>query len=176
MENYAGKFLIARPHLDGVFRQTIIFVYEDGPSGTGGLILNKRTSQELKDLLATHGIPYPSKIDPIYLGGPVATNSVMMIHTDEFSSSNTLYTPKGLCISSDDLMIQKIVHGDRPREFKMLRGRSQWSPGQLKNEIEDRNSWLITDLPNKIVFDTSKKNMWQKSIEIAGQQMFKQYF
>ena len=174
MDNYTGKFLIARPHLDGVFKQTIIYLYEDGPAGTSGLILNKPTGQEMRDLLATHGIPYPSKIDPIYLGGPVASNSVMMLHTDEFRSSNTLFTPNGLCISSDDLMIQKIVNGDRPKAFKTLRGRSQWAPGQLAHEIKN-NSWLVTELPKNIVFDFGNNNTWQQSIEIAGQQMFKNY-
>lgn len=170
-----GRYLIARPHLQGIFARSVIYIYEDLPTGAGGLILNKLTGKELKDVLVEHGIPYPSKIDPIYLGGPVATNSLMMIHTDDFSSMNTLFTPGEINISSDDLMIEKLVNGARPKAFKMCAGRSQWAPGQLQQEIKS-NSWLVADLPKSLTFDFGNDKTWERAIEIASKQMFGQYF
>lgn len=172
--NRTGKFLIARPSVTGVFSKTVIYIYEDLPNGTSGLIINKPTGKELKDVLASHGIPYPSKIDPIYMGGPVATNSLMMLHTDDFVSTNTHFAPNGISISSDDLMIEKIVNGARPNAFKMLRGRSVWAPGQLHQEIEN-NGWLISDLPKSILFDWGNEKTWESAIETASKQMFRQY-
>lgn len=173
-ESCTGQYLIARPHVTGVFAKSIVYVYEDLPTGTGGCIINKPTGKELKDLLAGHGIPYPSKIDPIYLGGPVATNSVMMLHSDDFRSTNTLHGPDGVDISSDDLMVEKIVNGDRPRAFKLVRGRSQWAPGQLRQEINN-NGWLVTNLPKSMLFDFGNDKTWERAIEIASKSMFKQY-
>jgi len=172
--SYAGRYLIARPHLQGVFSRSVIYIYEDLPTGSAGLMINRATGKELKDILATHGIPYPSKIDPVYLGGPVATNSLMMIHTDDFVSSNTLFTPNEICISSDDLMVEKLVNRARPTAFKLCAGRSQWAPGQLHHEVES-NSWLVADLPSNILYDWGSDKTWDRAVEIASKQMFKQY-
>jgi putative transcriptional regulator len=173
--NVTGRYLIARPHLQGVFARSVIYMYEDLPTGSGGVIINRQTGKFLADILAGHNIAYPGKIDPIYLGGPVATNSLMMIHSDDFSSTNTLFTPGGINISSDDLMIEKIVNGARPRAFKMCAGRSQWAPGQLHHELKS-NSWLVADLPKKLTFDFGNEKTWERSIEFASNQMFRQYF
>jgi len=172
--NHTGKFLIARPSVTGVFSKTVIYIYEDLPNGTSGLIINKPTGKELKDALATYGIPYPSKIDPLYMGGPVAPNSMMMIHTDDFTSTNTLFTPNGINVSSDDLMIEKIVNGGRPDAFKMVCGRSIWGPGQLHQEIHN-NGWLVSNLPSNMLFDWGNDKTWERAIELASNQMFKQY-
>lgn len=174
-EIVTGRYLIARPHIQGMFARTVIYIYEDLPTGSGGLVINRPTGKELKDILMEHGIPYPSKIDPIYLGGPVATNSLMMMHTDDFVSTNTLFTPNEINISSDDLMIEKLVNGARPRAFKMLAGRSQWAPGQLHHELKS-NSWLVADLPKNLAFDYGSDKTWERAVEIAGKQMFRQYF
>lgn len=174
-ESRAGRYLIARPHLEGVFYKSVIYLYEDLPTGSGGLIINKPSGQELRDLLAQHGIPYPSKIDPIYLSGPISPNAVMMIHTDDFASTNTLFTPNEINISSDNLMIEKLVDGNRPNAFKLCRGICQWAPRQLQKEI-DNNSWLVADLPKSLLFDYGSDKTWERAIEIAGKQMFKQYF
>jgi len=85
-----------------------------------------------------------------------------------------LHGTNGVDISSDDLMIEKIVNGDRPRAFKLVRGRSQWAPGQLKQEI-DNNGWLVTDLPKSMLFDFGNDKTWERAIEIASKSMFKQY-
>lgn len=173
-QSHAGRYLIARPHLKGVFERAVIYLYEDLPTGSAGLIINRSTGKELKDILAQHGIPYPSKIDPIYLGGPVATNSLMMIHTDDFASTNTLFTPNEINISSDDLMIEKLVNGARPNSFKMCAGRSQWAPGQLQHELNN-NSWLVADLPKKMLFDFGNHKTWERAVEITSSAIFDQY-
>ena len=175
MENsVTGRYLIARPHIQGVFSRSVIYIYEDLPTGSGGLTINHQTGKELRDVLAQHGINYPAKIDPLYLGGPVATNSLMMMHTTDFTSTNTLFTPHEINISSDDLMIEKLVNGARPRAFKMCVGRSQWAPGQLQHELKS-NSWLVADLPKSLAFDFANEKTWERAVEIASNQMFRQY-
>lgn len=174
-DNVTGRYLIARPHIQGVFARSVIYVYEDLPTGSGGLILNHQTGKYFADVMANYDISYPSKIDPIYLGGPVATNSLIMIHTDDFASTNTLFTPNEINISSDDLMIEKLVNGARPRAFKLCAGRSQWAPGQLHHELKS-NSWLVADLPKSLTFDFGNEKTWEHAIELASKQMFRQYF
>ena len=172
---HTGKFLIARPQVEGVFQRSVIYLYEDLPTGSAGLIINKVTGKELKDVLATRGVAYPSKIDPIYLGGPVSTNSLMMIHTDDFVSSNTLFNPNRINISSDSLMIEKIIQGARPNAFKLCAGRTQWAPAQLHQEIRN-STWLVADLPSRMLYDFGNDLTWEKAIELAGKAVFNQYF
>ena len=171
----AGKFLIASPTLQGFFHQTVIFLYEDNANGSGGLIINRPSGRFLADLLQQHQIPYPPNMDPIFIGGPTQPMSVMMMHTAEFTSSNTLMIPGGISISSDDLMFDKIVQGSRPNGFRLFGGASGWGPGQLDREMS-MNSWLITDLTATIVWDTKAGEVWQRSVDHVSSNMFNQYF
>ena len=171
----AGKFLIASPTLQGFFHQTVIFLYEDNANGSGGLIINRPSGRFLADLLQQHQIPYPPNMDPIFIGGPTQPMSVMMMHTDDFISSNTLFTDMGVNISSDDLMFEKIVNGNRPSAFKVCAGVCGWGPGQLKKEIKEKN-WLITDLPQTLIWDAKANDVWQQSMDHISSNMFNQYF
>jgi putative transcriptional regulator len=171
----AGKFLIASPTLQGFFHQSVIFVYEDNNNGSGGLIINRPSGRFLADLLQQHSIPYPPNMDPIFIGGPMQPMSVMMMHTDEFFSSNTLRTPSGISISSDDFMIDKIVQGNRPNGFKIFGGAAGWGPGQLDKEMS-MNSWLLTDLPQRVIWDRKAGEVWQASVDHVSSSMFNQYF
>ena len=174
--SHAGKFLVASPTLQGFFHQTVIFVFEDNPTGSAGLVINRMSGKFLADLLKQNNINYPPNLDPILVGGPVQPMSVMIMHTDDFVSSNTLFTDMGVNISSDDLMFTKIVNGNRPNAFKVCAGVCGWGPGQLRKEIKIDKSWLVTDLPPTLIWDTKAGEIWQNSMDHISSKMFNQYF
>src|SRR5512137_1275084 len=73
-----GSILISEPSLrDFYFRQSVVLLAEHNEEGTFGVIINKPIEARLKDIVKGF-----SGIDlPVYLGGPVKTNSIFFIHT-----------------------------------------------------------------------------------------------
>ncbi len=171
-----GKFLITRPTVDlGFFKQQVILLYEETQAGTAGVCLTYPTHLCLKDIALQMGVDYPTKLHPIYKGGPIAQSSIVMIHTDEFITANTLHTGKGIDISSDDLMILKLLEGNEPKKFRLIAGGCRWLPGQLDREIE-RGFWLVSNLKKEIAFDLDKEQQWKAAIEHASSELVAQYF
>lgn len=171
-----GKFLIARPSIEaGFFARTVIYVYEDTDRGTAGLVVNKPTGLDFAQIAQQRGQHYHSGITPIYRGGPVNENSVVLLHSDDFVSQNTLHTGTGLDISSDEIMIQKLIDGNTPRYFRVCAGASIWAPGQLDFEIK-KNYWLVSALDHSVAFNQQGDAQWDSAIESAGQYFVQRYF
>lgn len=171
-----GKFLIARPELKtGFFHNSVIFVYEDSPTGTVGLSLSTPTNLTLRSVDPKKEVDYTGEDPVLYLGGPMNSRAVMMIHSEDFNSTNTLFTDSGLNISSDSLMIDKMFGGNWPELFRMTVGASVWAPGQLDNEI-NQNFWLVSSLDHRSVFELSGDDLWTWAVEEAGSRMMARFF
>lgn len=171
-----GKFLIARPSIEaGFFARSIIFVYEDTDRGTAGLAVNKQSGLDFVQIAQQRGQVYPQGQTPIFKGGPVNENSIVLLHSDDFVSQNTLHTGTGLDVSSDEVMIQKLIDGNEPRYFRVCAGASVWAPGQLDFEIK-KNLWLVSELDHSIAFNHQGDKQWESAIAYAGQQFVHRYF
>jgi putative transcriptional regulator len=171
-----GKFLIARPAINsGFFKRSVVFVYEDSTQGTVGLNLTTPSNLTLKAVDPEKTVDY-SGVDPvIYLGGPVNDRAVMMLHSDDFVSTNTLFTDSGLNVSSDNLMVDKMFAGDWPALFRLTVGASVWAPGQLDYEINQK-LWLISEMDHSPVFELSGDDLWNWAIEHVGSRTMARYF
>lgn len=171
-----GKFLIARPTIEiGFFTRSVVFIYQSSASGVNGFCLNKLSSFWTRDLALQIGHDYPTRVDPVYLGGPVNERSVNLLHSDDFTSTNTLHTGTGIDVSSDLLMIEKIVTGNKPRHFRFVAGASVWAPGQLEFEIQ-KQYWLTADLDLDTVFNLDGDKQWESAVDQVSQQLVQKYF
>ena len=105
-----GKILVAHPNLEsGLFGKSVILITEAHQTGTVGFIMNKPSPHNLNQIMQERGISWELG-DVLYQGGPLNTSALVMVHTEDFSSSNTMYLPGGLAISSDELMIEKVLN------------------------------------------------------------------
>lgn len=171
-----GKFLIATPKIStGFFQRSVVFIYEDSLNGTAGLVLNKPSNIDFADIAADRNLIYPRNTEYIHNGGPVNSRAVTILHTDDWTSQNTLHTGTGLDISSDNLMIYKIVDGNVPSGFRVMAGAAVWAPGQLDHEMTHKQ-WMLMDLPHSTVFDVDGEQQWERSIDLYGQQCVAQWF
>jgi putative transcriptional regulator len=171
-----GKCLIARPgHNGGFFRKSVVYIYEDSSHGTVGVALSKPSNYTLKSV-DPKKIPNYTAADPIvYNGGPVNKSAVMMLHSDDFVSTNTMFLPDGFGISSDMLMIDKMYDGNWPKHFRLTVGASVWQPGQLEFEF-NRNLWLEADLDLTQIFDMDQESLWGWAVEQASKQTIDRFF
>lgn len=153
-----GKLLIAVPELsEDFFDRSVILLADYNKDGAIGLILNKPIQANLVELLDE----MPDNDLPIYVGGPVNTDSLFILHTlgELIPDSREVY--KGLYWGGDINAIKEAIANGVAREDNMhfFLGYSGWNPGQLYNEVK-AGTWVIVDSHVKDVFATNPPEMW----------------
>ena len=180
-----GQLLIAHPNLpeNTPFSKTVIYIGHDGPQGVTGLVLNKPTHYSIKEFLNRRN--FDVNVDTghrMRIGGPVNNQSVFMLHSNDWESSSSVDVGKGLCVSSDDFMLEKISHGYVPAYWRMFVGACSWQAGQLEMELDGKhpyrseNSWLTCDPNDHIIFNYDGEDQWYKAMEMSSHQMINSYF
>lgn len=174
--NYAGKCLVARPGLENtLFRNSVVFLYEHNPGSVSGVILNKKSQYTTRDLFEHKQYSHIIKTEAVYQGGPVNTKAILLLHTNDWRSTNTMMLNKELSISSDNLMMEKFENLDIPLFYRFFGGAAVWHESQLKSEIK-QNQWLITELSTAQIFDYTGGTQWDIAVESAAKTMIDQYF
>jgi putative transcriptional regulator len=177
VSHLANQLLIAMPGmLDDQFTGTVIYICEHNNQGAMGLVVNRPTNIDLKDLFERIELKLeiaPLNRQPVYLGGPVQTERGFVLHpqADDIRYSSSLTIPGGLAMTTSKDVLEAVSNGQGPEQFLMTLGYAGWSAGQLEDEIS-RNGWLnvstnIDDL-KKIIFDTPYDQRYQKVMSIMG--------
>lgn len=157
-----------------MFSQSVVLITESHAKGTVGFILNKPSDINLKDIMISRGLPWYDN-DELFRGGPVNPSALIMVHTSEWYSSNSMMVKQGIAISSDDFMIEKYSMGNRPEKYRFINGMSGWAPGQLEWEIKKQKSWLTCRSTKELVFDYEGKNQWHKCLEACANETISQF-
>lgn len=174
---YKGKCLVAHPKLKGsLFDQSVVYIYQENRDiGAHGIILNKPSSWNLDYVFDYKGYEYPTN-EPCYVGGPVSTTSISLLHSDEFYSANTVPISNGVSISSDNIMFEKIYENNAPTDWRLFVGISGWAPKQLDREVYVNQSWLVVEPTRELMFGYSGATQYKKAIELYSQSMTENYF
>lgn len=178
MSSLKGKLLIAHPNIksDSPWHKTVIFLYDITKQGHLGLILNIESSFTVKQLCNQKGIMYDDGVRKIHTGGPVAQESIVMLHTNEWQSENTMNAGSKQRLSSDEIMFRKIAYGDVPAWYRVFAGICGWAPGQLEMELSGRfpykpeNSWLIAQANDDLVYGYTGHEQWDVALQAATEQ------
>lgn len=168
-----GTVLVAHPDLDDdFFAFSLVLISEDHSGGTLGFALNKSSRFDLREAIDCPDWPYN---DLLYNGGPVNKTALILIHSSEWYSSNTMPLNTDLSISSDTLMAEKMSMGNTPGQYRFVTGMSGWDRGQLQAEI-DRSKWLTIPATDDIVFGNDGETQWRQAVEKYAQLAVSQYF
>jgi putative transcriptional regulator len=177
VSHLANQLLIAMPGmLDDQFAGTVVYVCEHNPQGAMGLVVNRPTNLELKDLFDRIELKLeiaPLEKQPVYLGGPVQTERGFVLHpqADDIRYSSSLTVPGGLAMTTSKDVLEAVSTGQGPEQFLMTLGYAGWSAGQLEDEIS-KNGWLnvSTNLDDikKIIFETPYEQRYEKVMNIIG--------
>jgi putative transcriptional regulator len=170
----AGTLLIAPPKMKNSFwYKSVIFLTEHHQNGSMGLILNKRSQMTVSEFTENLG-PRMNIPGNIYLGGPVNVKALSMLHSSEWSCSNTMQINDSFSISSAEDLLIRLNDGDAPRQFRLFLGLCGWAPRQLQEELKgtpprDHSfSWLTASANHEIVFDSDLKDQWHQAVERSG--------
>lgn len=178
MNDRVGKLLIANPNVppNSPFGNSVIYMYSDHPlKGSTGVILNKQSNTTVQEMCYDQRIAYHQTSHKVHIGGPVNPQAMVLLHSDEWQSQNTVYAGNQLSISSDKLMFLKLSQGDEPAYWRMFVGYSGWAPQQLDMEIKGKQ-WLTAEANDDIIFEYDGVEQWTKALELCSQQTIDQWF
>ena len=161
-----GKILISEPFLvDYYFKRSVVLLAEHNEEGSFGLIINKPVDILLSDVLKD----FPIFDTPVFLGGPVKTDSLYFIHTLGADIENSLEITEGLFWGGEIEHVKELITIGKiqPNEIKFFVGYSGWVPKQLDGELA-KNSWLVSNTSAKQVMKTNPENLWNDTVNKMG--------
>lgn len=177
-----GKVLAAPPiNEDEYWAKSVVFVYEQNHENTIGVIVNKPSEKDVKDLCEHHDLTYHGN-EKLYIGGPVNPGALVMLHSNDWHGDNTLEIDSYWRISSDRTMLHRICQGDKPKQWRLILGMSAWKVGQLEGEISGKHpwskshSWLVSSPTDRILFGKEPEVQWNHALHVSGKEMIDRYF
>lgn len=176
--NLTHHFLIAMPGLDDeAFAKCVIYMCEHSGRGALGLIINKPSDINLKNLFDKVELPLHREdlvLSPVFQGGPVQTERGFVLHESMMPGHESVYAstmsiPGGLEMTTSKDVLEALSTGAGPRRIFVSLGYSSWGEGQLESEISD-NSWLTVEADLAVIFDTPVEQRYDKALMLLGLQ------
>jgi len=173
-----GNLLISPPSMtDDRFDQSVLLLtHHKNEHGSFALCVNKPTQftiSEIADELELNGLPHY----PLYWGGPVTQSSIWMLHSPEWSGTNTKNINENWSLTSHDSMFYHIADGDAPKYFRFMHGFCSWAPEQLESELKGnppwtpKSSWLVAEDPGaEWLLECPEETMWEHATELCSSQ------
>jgi putative transcriptional regulator len=130
-----GHLLIAAPSLFDYFRRTVVLVLEHTPDGAMGVVLGRETETLVADAVPPLA-DLAGEDDVVYLGGPVAPESVVALgHFDDPEEAGTRVVGSLGTLDPDGA-------NDSLRRLRVFAGYAGWGSGQLDGELE-QGAWIV---------------------------------
>ena len=184
--NLTHHFLIAMPGLrDAIFMRSVIYMCEHSERGALGLIINKPSDINLKNLFDKVELTLQRDdliASPVFQGGPVQTERGFVLHdpmplgagatggaAGETAYASTLTIAGGLEMTTSKDVLEALSTGAGPRRVLVSLGYSAWGEGQLESDIAE-NSWLTVGADVAVIFDTPIEQRYDRALALLGLQ------
>lgn len=168
-----GMFLVAHPNLkDPNFRRRVVYMAAHDTDGALGIVINAPMGSTLGKILPDVDQPESMTEIPIFLGGPVGTDRLIISYL-HWASAGTVswdWLDKGdqALLVELDMNAEKIEALSNKRRsaagaigIRAFVGYAGWGGGQLESEL-DRGDWLLVK-PKKKHFAPKAPEDRQKS-------------
>ncbi len=165
MDSLKGKLLLASPTLeDPNFARAVVLVAEHTDEGAMGLVLNRpaeltvgESAPELEELVDAR--------EPIYVGGPVQPNAVIVLaaFTDPGAAGLLISDDVGFLSAQLDIAESAAV----TQRTRVFAGHAGWGPGQLDEEME-REDWIVESPRPDELFATEPEGLWSQVLTRKG--------
>jgi len=163
-------FLVSTKEMkDSRFEKTVILMLKHNNNGALGIVINKQLGKitlgslinKIEDQSINKKELYDIEI-PIYWGGPVDKNKILILHTNDYKNETTKKYNK-LSISNDLKTLVKIAEEKGPKKSLVILGMSAWNIGQLDGEIE-MESWTLSEMSMDLIFEVENNKKWLKAL------------
>lgn len=163
-----GRLLIAEPFMnDPYFKRSVVLLTEHKKEGSLGFILNQPLNITINDTLKD----FPVFDAPIFMGGPVQTDSLFYIHTQGEIITESEHIIDNLYWSGNFDQLKEMINSQQifPHEVMFFIGYSGWDFKQINNEVKN-NSWIISDLNKFSIADFQQQDFWRTALQKMGSQ------
>jgi len=161
-----GELLVASELLEETpFARTVVYVLQDDPAGTFGVVLNRPADKQLRAAwTAASGINLAEDDPHLLSGGPLG-GPVFALHAQQ--QLGEIAVNNGIFLSATAESIGQLV-AQHEEPYRICLGVVGWKNGQLRQELE-RHVWYHLPASPGIVFDQTRL-LWEKSLLSFGQQ------
>lgn len=163
-----GKILISEPALyDFYFKQSVVLLAEHGDEGSFGLIINKPIEVNFNEIIKD----FPKYKGGIYLGGPVKTDNLFVLHTLGDKVEKSMKIMDGLYWGGDIEAIKELITNKtaKPEQMRFYLGFASWEPNQLNREMSEK-SWIVQNAQPSYVFDKEPRHLWGNIMKNFGKE------
>jgi len=167
MESLQGQLLIASPKIvDPNFRRVVVYMAEHSEEGAMGLVLNRPAETTVAEAVPDLRWLAGGDEDAVWVGGPVAPSSVIVLAEFDDPSSAAM-------IVDGDLGFVPAEIDDRDafaaavRRARIFAGHAGWGPGQLESELEE-DSWIVEPAQRGDVFTADAEALWSQVLRRKG--------
>ena len=165
MHSLRGRLLVAGPGLDDPnFRRTVVLLGEHGDEGAMGVVLN-RVSTVTVDEAVPPIVPLAGPDEPVYLGGPVQPQAVVVLA--DFEDPDVA---EAIVVDHVGFLPGEVEDaGDLGglRSVRVFAGYAGWGPGQLESELAE-GAWLVLEARGSDVFTTVPDALWRDVLRRQG--------
>lgn len=169
MESLQGQFLIATNQMpDPRFAEQVVYICSHDQDGVMGLVINRPSNHSLDEVFRSAHIDYQDMpFPPVYIGGPVDTESAFFLHSADYITKNCFYVADSIYVSRDPQILNDIGTGKGPKDYLFILGYAGWGAGQLEAELA-LNGWLALPANYDILFHIPDELKWKKAAEQNG--------
>lgn len=155
--------LVAKPELhDELYGSTILVVTPVGEDRHVGFIVNRPTPVTLGNAFPEDG-PSQKVVDPIYLGGPYATEAIFaLVQRPDSPGGTSLELMPGLFVAVDSATVDRIIRSE-PEHARFVAGMVAWSEGELRDEVE-RGAWYVLAPDAGLALRKPTKGLWEELV------------
>ncbi|MFQ5557459.1 MAG: YqgE/AlgH family protein [Acidimicrobiales bacterium] len=157
-QSLRGHRLVAVPQLlDPNFKRTVILLLEHGDDGALGLVLNRPSELPVRGTI-DEWAGVASDPPVIFVGGPVASSSVIALAEISAGSTSDDFAPISGPIGTVDLERSPTEIGAITR-MRAFAGYAGWAPAQLEAELGE-GGWFVVDLHPDDPFSSEPDDLW----------------
>lgn len=163
-----GIFLVAKHEMkDPRFRETVILVTQPPEGGPFGVIVNRPLTHLLSEVFPKQAALKGTK-DVVFRGGPVAPENVLFLVRTSEPPARAVHVLKDVYFVGDADWIDALFKRPDPtRGVRVFAGYSGWGPGQLQNEME-RGDWYVLPADTETIFEKDVARIWPDLVERAS--------
>jgi putative transcriptional regulator len=181
-ESLTGQLLVAGPNLaDPNFSRAVVFMLRHDRSGALGLVVNRPMGtvplDRLLQALESAGDgeepellqPEPGESAdggtslPVFYGGPVEPFLGFTLHSRDVMLENSVPVDEQTALNVQDDALQALAEGAGPHQMIFVLGYSGWGPGQLENELE-RGDWYVVEADPGLIFSEEPSRTWERAV------------
>ncbi len=162
-----GTLLIAKPFLgDPNFERGVVLLCDYNPESSFGFVLNQVTDVFLGDVMEE--AIYQDI--PLYLGGPVEKNTLHFIHKRPDLIAGGSEILEGVFWGGDFEAAKLLINLNTisNNDIRFFVGYSGWGFGQLDEELDSDESWIVTSTNKDFLFDTHPDHFWRDVLKNMG--------